>query len=418
MYFLRVVIVHLIPLSVSSTQALSASAGIRESVGVRPPVTPDVQLWSDPTSEIVPQCVFDPEPVCEDSPLFQAVLHSELGHSSFSTVYSLGEEARSGRVIKYNAFCQGDDLALGNFPSPIDLETHFLQILNMRAPGVTITHVFSSEAIAKPAGNGKFHYPPPTCKSGAPTLVQYMIMERAGPTLKAYLKQFGKLDVLTVASMGLQLIRLLRRIHALGIVHADLHPGNIAITHETPRRLILIDFGFARYGTDSLHEGGFGPLFCNPHFTIWEARGGDGTYRDDVTRVVQLMAVLLYGRTYLEALQALCERDPNQYLSIKEGSDWFNTEMIFRQKTRFIRYTKSVFLLSQSVAAKDVPRVRSLLREIQSMVQSLREPNQIPQYYQIERTLVDIISVFRTIAPGEDPAAINFMEYNDSEVEI
>ncbi|WP_344534096.1 serine/threonine-protein kinase [Streptomyces albiaxialis] len=65
----------------------------------------------------------------------------------------------------------------------------------------------------------------------------------AGPTLHAALRVTGPFAEPALRALGAALATGLTTVHAAGLVHRDLKPGNIVLTREGPR---IIDFGIAR----------------------------------------------------------------------------------------------------------------------------------------------------------------------------
>ncbi|OCC13334.1 bifunctional serine/threonine-protein kinase/ABC transporter substrate-binding protein [Streptomyces sp. PTY087I2] len=64
-----------------------------------------------------------------------------------------------------------------------------------------------------------------------------------GPTLSDVVARRGPLPVRSVTVLGRLLARALSAVHAAGLVHRDVKPGNVLLTASGPR---LIDFGIAR----------------------------------------------------------------------------------------------------------------------------------------------------------------------------
>src|SRR5262249_49624406 len=64
-----------------------------------------------------------------------------------------------------------------------------------------------------------------------------------GPSLREAVEAYGALPRRAVLALGAGLAEGLAAIHACGLVHRDLKPGNIILAADGPR---IIDFGIAR----------------------------------------------------------------------------------------------------------------------------------------------------------------------------
>ncbi|MER5204645.1 serine/threonine-protein kinase [Streptomyces sp. NPDC002825] len=67
-----------------------------------------------------------------------------------------------------------------------------------------------------------------------------------GPSLSQAVRRGGPLPVATVRALGADVARALVDLHAAGVLHRDLKPGNVMLSVDGPR---LIDFGIARSST-------------------------------------------------------------------------------------------------------------------------------------------------------------------------
>ncbi|MEU7071866.1 PQQ-binding-like beta-propeller repeat protein [Streptomyces narbonensis] len=67
-----------------------------------------------------------------------------------------------------------------------------------------------------------------------------------GPSLSQAVRRGGALPVATVRALGTGVARALGDLHAAGVLHRDLKPGNVMLSVDGPR---LIDFGIARSST-------------------------------------------------------------------------------------------------------------------------------------------------------------------------
>jgi serine/threonine protein kinase len=63
-----------------------------------------------------------------------------------------------------------------------------------------------------------------------------------GLTLSEYVTEYGPLPITMTAALGVMLAEGLNDIHAAGLLHRDLKPGNVILSADGPR---IIDFGLA-----------------------------------------------------------------------------------------------------------------------------------------------------------------------------
>ncbi|MFK0256183.1 serine/threonine-protein kinase [Streptomyces sp. NPDC090445] len=101
----------------------------------------------------------------------------------------------------------------------------------------------------------------------------------AGPTLAARLAAGGPMDEAGLRSLAAALAEALEAIHACGLVHRDLKPGNIVMADDGPR---VLDFGIAR-ALESTRMTATGTAFGTPGYLAPEqALGHDVTGAADV----------------------------------------------------------------------------------------------------------------------------------------
>ncbi|MER6617534.1 protein kinase domain-containing protein [Streptomyces xantholiticus] len=114
-----------------------------------------------------------------------------------------------------------------------------------------------------------------------------------GPSLAETVVAHGPLPARTVLTLGVHLAEALAELHAAGLVHRDVKPGNILLARDGPR---LIDFGIAHgVGVTALTapEAVIGtPGYLSPE----QARAGDGDVGPS-SDVFSLGCVLAYAAT-------------------------------------------------------------------------------------------------------------------------
>ncbi|MEU8621385.1 PQQ-binding-like beta-propeller repeat protein [Streptomyces sp. NPDC048623] len=156
-----------------------------------------------------------------------------------------------------------------------------------------------------------------------------------GPSLAQAVRRGGPLPVATVRALGARIARALADLHAAGVLHRDLKPGNVMLAVDGPR---LIDFGIARasgattmtatglmVGTPSFmspehvagarHVTGASDVFCLGSLLCHAATGedpfGDGPVAAVLYRVSQAEADLTRVPEELRGVVAAClARDP------------------------------------------------------------------------------------------------------------
>ncbi|MFE6977826.1 protein kinase [Streptomyces sp. NPDC057682] len=91
-----------------------------------------------------------------------------------------------------------------------------------------------------------------------------------GPTLAALVDAEGPMDEARLRQLGAALAEALAAIHACGLVHRDLKPGNIIMASDGPR---VLDFGIAR-ALESTRLTATGVAFGTPGFLAPEQAQG------------------------------------------------------------------------------------------------------------------------------------------------
>lgn len=114
-----------------------------------------------------------------------------------------------------------------------------------------------------------------------------------GPSLAEAVTLHGPLPQRTVRALGARLAEALAEVHAAGLVHRDVKPGNILLALDGPR---LIDFGIARStGATALTASGVvigSPGYLSPE----QARAGDIGPPSDVFSLGCVLAYAVTGR--------------------------------------------------------------------------------------------------------------------------
>ncbi|WP_234315318.1 serine/threonine-protein kinase [Streptomyces globisporus] len=118
-----------------------------------------------------------------------------------------------------------------------------------------------------------------------------------GPTLSGLLTAEGPMDEARLRSLGAALAEALEAIHACGLVHRDLKPGNIVMAADGPR---VLDFGIAR-ALESTRLTATGSAFGTPGYLAPEqALGEEVTGAADVFALGAVLVAAAGGRPFGE----------------------------------------------------------------------------------------------------------------------
>ncbi|MFJ3727270.1 bifunctional serine/threonine-protein kinase/ABC transporter substrate-binding protein [Streptomyces sp. NPDC090045] len=114
-----------------------------------------------------------------------------------------------------------------------------------------------------------------------------------GPALSEAVAGYGPLPVRAVRTLGARLAEALAQVHAAGLVHRDVKPGNILLAPDGPR---LIDFGIARAeGADTLTA--VDAVIGTPGYLAPEQARTGGAAAGAASDVFSLGCVLAYAAT-------------------------------------------------------------------------------------------------------------------------
>ena len=145
----------------------------------------------------------------------------------------------------------------------------------------------------------------------------------------------------------IQTIKLLRDIHSIGILHGDIHSGNIAFRSPSlgcdfhhPENLILIDFGLAEFFPADLGKpiltapGAYDAL--NPVLiTQFELLGYRRGRRDDIYRALQELISALSGGKLLKLYHLISQKrvfTHEKFAQMKSALLW-STDVVNQQRT-------------------------------------------------------------------------------------
>jgi serine/threonine protein kinase len=354
------------------------------------PIRPIETFWGDRGREVIPGDIFGgPHPDFVVVPI-----RGPLAGNGNNTIYTSGGHS----ILKYNVHCVGEDGQNGEYPDPIALESEFIKRINQDAPGVAAKlHYTSESVVAPPHGTGKHHTHLPVCPGDTRPSVRFMVVERIRVTVHQLFEKYKSFEMDYVAAFGIQLVRLLRQLHSLGIAHGDIHPGNIGVSYQG--ELILIDFGLARYPPPDSRPRNDG-FWCSAYISAWETENSTRSFRDDMYRMVQMLAILTHGAKYVNVVGEMCSvnntrEDLHHFMDLKFRANFFHTSLRVSRPAGGSR--------SFDFRVKNYEDV-NLLDQLLRLVRAPTSPAKKPDYDAIENVLTDI----RRAPKGVDPGDIDF----------
>ena len=243
------------------------------------------------------------------------------------------------KIIKYYSFCYEPSV---DKIDAVVVETYFANRVAIADPSLAVPVDFYSGSVGNTSPNSKI--PNAICNSyddddgnEIPVFprIRYLIMPKVGKSLYQYMIDFDigqGIDFVTAMKLGGQMIDLVDRLHAMNIIHGDAHISNFAFTDDTNTKLILIDFGRGQLLDPEYQRTVDLSTFCDnidwlhPYTGKWEMKNCKPSFRDDVYRAVQMVAMSLYGMRHFNTLNGWLSYPGikrEQYKRIKNSGDFW-----------------------------------------------------------------------------------------------
>ena len=345
--------------------------------------------------------------------------------SGASIVPASGGEGLPALIVKYVDDCRERFSQREHFF--VGLESEFAVMAALNDTGLVPRVYFLSEAVGIPAKmedmdprtlNKKLKLAYETCV-GLGTHIRYMVEERVGPSILDYIEWIALTQRSLFESNELRRILLivykkalvlLERIHVLGVMHGDIHFGNIAfkrpvtsleeIVNLESEELVLIDFeqSFfypALFGAPlkaRRSNQGLTPFLLS----VWRLAGEREGPRDDVYRLTFQLANVSSRLGYRAGVDRLVtallvkrniEKDSDNGIAITGHINW-------RVKSSEPLFKKSA-VLNSSIRLTSVPRIREIvenLEEIHEHIKSCHSPDTTVDYASIHARVDFVIS--------------------------
>jgi serine/threonine protein kinase len=128
----------------------------------------------------------------------------------------------------------------------------------------------------------------------------YMVINLLGKSLEALLRKMGKLCLLVVSQIGIQILNLLKMIHENGLVHRDIKPDNFLLgLNNKSRQIYIIDFGFCKTfmnNNQHIENKKTSKLIGTPNFASINAHSyNELSRRDDLESLGYMLMYFYFG---------------------------------------------------------------------------------------------------------------------------
>ena len=207
------------------------------------------------------------------------------------------------------------------------------------------------------------------CAARPSSTVRYMVMDRVRSCVGGLAGELDSVPPLLRFQYSMRVIRItirhLQAIHQRGIVHGDIHTGNVVMLEGDESAIGLIDFGLAffasaRIGTRERVRDRLSYVHCL--HSVYELEGFRASYRDDVYRAVLTGAIILGGRALLDYCQGL-QSDGEAMLKFKNEDFLFQHPGGLDRIASIPEFTPGI----QAVVRECLSRVLMLVRNIHAI---------------------------------------------------
>jgi hypothetical protein len=304
----------------------------------------------------------------EDIWLEDEVVCLQLGDELFASPTTAVFEVVSppDLVVKYQISYSGDDLFkmirdafFADFFSSKQISVGAIYV----SPGVALGNQRSRKTPFPPSGDTDSN------------TVRFLVTQDAGSSLYQWVKaqDAQRLPVNVSVRIVLDLLDMLREMHSSGVVHGDIHPGNVMMNSPNGGNIRLIDFERTLLHHELVVKKS-NRRFAHCLMSPWEMEGWAYSYRDDVFRALIVAAYLIGGTEWLSHCRAMEQNGDNPSMH-----EWMKQGSIFDIPNKF------------SLTVSD--QVRSQLEDALQIAREPYHPLAIPRYDEISRTLNTILTV-------------------------
>ena len=228
--------------------------------------------------------------------------------------------------------------------------------------------------------------------------VRYMVMERGGMSVEEMIMSDGSFSFVQGMELLHELITKLQIIHSVGIVHGDIHRGNVVLSplslpaggaaagamdvgHDrlSSSKYWLIDFGMARFYSAVTESPPPDKIIVNSISTHWVLRGEAPSFRDDVMQALMTVASAIGGPDHIRWLKGLEKRcDRRELINYFALVNIFTNPVpgiILNLPTHTQIHVEELLAGVRSLTRDDIPDYSHLLGLIKQVIHDIKSPS-------------------------------------------
>ena len=230
--------------------------------------------------------IFDPYSVLETFAENEYIgLEDRIAATEFSTVFHTNHP---GVVIKYQVHCHGSS------EHPLVREYLFLKKVAILEIAPVPFYLSPAVEIGQASVSAKTaFYITPTDYAKCHELggtVRFLLMSELGSSLLSLRTQSGPFPLLQTLDIAIRGFESLAVLHSRGILHGDVHWGNLSWEGDGVK---FFDFGRSDFAPTNVETTARTGFVSDPMFSHWEMEGKRSSFRDDAFRFLITIAMLM-----------------------------------------------------------------------------------------------------------------------------
>ena len=353
-------------------------------------------------------------PFAEVTPLGTIALTKRIARTVDSTVWEGTLPGGRTVIAKYTNDCSRRLRGMETDVFPID-EFVYMSVFNQT--GITPNVYGLSEPAAVVRGSPKTNSMTMDAKEekciAIGAKVRLLVQARAGMEIAQYVAWLrvkypdNKRFLRAILALGWKTVKLLQQLHVRGVIHDDVHWGNIMF--KTPKaspeeydltkdKLVLVDLGYARYFPGEIGSADRVPIRQGANAllaSLWNLNHWRTGRRDDLYRAMEMIAVILSDGAMDKGINKILAKE-RRFLHplglTGQQEDDLHRRVIRQCKADYPLFKPSAELeseccLKMGLSDRKRAKVQKSLESIMSAISIIPHPDTTPDYESIIKSL-------------------------------